>query len=24
VNQQAGFVPHTVMEEWLRGAGGPA
>lgn len=24
VAQQAGYVPHTVMEEWLRGAGGPA
>jgi len=24
VSQQAGFVPHTVMEEWLRGEGGPA
>jgi thioredoxin 2 len=22
VNQQAGYVPHTVMEQWLRGAGG--
>jgi thioredoxin 2 len=24
VNQQAGYVPHTVMEEWLRSAGGTA
>jgi thioredoxin 2 len=24
VAQQAGYVPHTVMEEWLRGAGGAA
>ena len=24
VAQQAGYVPHTVMEEWLRGRGGPA
>jgi thioredoxin 2 len=24
VAQQAGYVTHTVMEEWLRGAGGPA
>jgi thioredoxin 2 len=22
VHQQPGYVPHTVMEEWLRGAGG--